>query len=76
MFKFALNQEIWYLDMNKVHCAPVISRRCIDNSNHEGGGSSSFYQQWGRACIEYKTCHGIVEQDLCFASKEELLASL
>lgn len=76
MFKFRLGQEIFYIRDNRLHSAPVMSRRCVENSRECKSGGSNLYSRFGHSGIEYSTVHGIIKEKEAFASKEDLAASL
>lgn len=74
MFKFELDQLVYYLLENKVHSAAVLSRIIAENKRDEE--PENFYQQFGESKVQYATCHGVIDADKAFGSKEELLKSL
>ena len=77
--KYELGQLIYYMQDNKVHSAPVLARKQVENAkdyNELGTEDMAFAAPWGTAGIWYKTCHGIIDQNDAFASREELLESL
>ena len=75
MFKFQLGQLVWYLRDNKVHSAKVLARLCSE-SEKDNSASDSPWMAFGRTRVEYSTCHGVINESQCFASKQELLESL
>lgn len=72
--KYALDQTIYYMEDNKVHSAPVLSRMLVENLNEEW--SNKTFEQFGKSCVRYATCHGVYEEGSVFGSKEDLLRSL
>lgn len=79
MFKFALKQTIYYLRDNRVHSAPVLSRMCVENAHQDWACTDEqkyTFTRFGKNGIFYATCHGSVNEDEAFASKEELAQSL
>lgn len=77
--KYELDQLIYYMQDNKVHSAKVVARTAVENLKHWDDLNTenmSFYAPWGKPGVWYKTCHGIINEEDAFASKEELLASL
>lgn len=78
MFKFSLGQVVWYLDENKVHSAPVLSRMCIDNHHDDWACTNEqkeVFQRFGASTVKYATIHGEYHEGSLFGSKEELLKS-
>lgn len=77
MFKFELNQLIYYMRNNKVCSAHVMSRKCVENFksgyNHQ---QKELYERFGEAAVVYSTVHGEVKESEAFPSKETLLESL
>lgn len=78
MFKYDIDQTIFYMRDNKVHSSKVLSRMCVENKFATGATASQreLYQPFGAAQISYATSHGIVHECKAFASREELLESL
>lgn len=77
--KYELDQVIYYLRNNKIHAAPVLSRKHVDNLMQEAACTEQqkvFFTRFGLSGTWYSTCHGAVNEADAFASKEELLASL
>jgi hypothetical protein len=75
MFKFDLNQTVYYLGPRGVYEAPVLARMQCENLNPGWASTSEqreLYTPWGEAGTYYRTCHGIVPETACFASREEL----
>ena len=76
MFKFELDQLIYYIDNNFIHSAPVLSRKYVDNL-HENFDSTDeqkrMFNMFGKSRIYYKTCHGVFQENHCAASAEELM---
>jgi hypothetical protein len=69
--KYFLNQQVFYIDGNKVCSAPVLSRCEVDNCLIEDQNYI-----FGDTRTMYATCHGKFHESNVFASKEELIASL
>ncbi len=78
--KYELGQVIYYILDNRVHSAPVGSRMTVENSHDDWAHTSAQKESWtpfGESRIVYATCHNnSLTEEECFASKEELLASL
>ncbi len=71
--KYELNQTIFYMRDNKVHNAPVLGRSFVEFVTGTTPGGQGFI---GAAGTYYQTCHGVKEEQHCYASREKLLASL
>lgn len=78
MFKFELNQLVYHLKDNKVHSAPILSRHYVDNKVEVDWSieKKDPYSPFGKARVEYYTCHGTFEEEVVFKNKEELKNSL
>lgn len=80
MFKYALDQVVFYLQDNRVHSAPVLSRKYVDNKwadkdIHTDAQQESF-QRFGPGVVKYATVHGEYTESKLFANREDLAASL
>lgn len=79
MFKFKLNELIYYIKDDKVHGAPVLSRMKVDNLHEDWDstdGQRSVFKAFGNKGIYYSTCHGILSEEEVYANKEDLAFSL
>lgn len=79
MFKFELNQTIFYMRENRVHSAPVQSRIKVENAHDDWDSRPEqvqLYNQFGKQRTLYNTCHGVITEHEAYASKEELLKTL
>lgn len=79
MFKFDLDQLIYYMHDNRIHSAPVVARMLIENAHDDWTSTPEqrdFFTPFGKSCETYSTCHGLVSADEAYASKEDLVASL
>lgn len=75
MFKYELDQLVFYLQDNRLHSAPVLSRMKVENL-HEGSHSDFFNQFDCNSGTFYATCHGIYKEEEVFGSKEELAQNI
>jgi hypothetical protein len=74
--KFELGQVVYYLLNNKVHSAPVLSRKCIENAHDDWVNTEeqrSTFAPFGHSGITYSTCHGEVSEDDAYESKEQMM---
>ncbi len=69
MFKYELRQVVFYMRNNRIHSAPVLARKYIDNVEHK-------HHSFEAACIEYETCHAAFNEADLFISKDALLEHL
>ena len=69
MFKYELEQKVFYLRNNRIHSAPILARKYIDNIQHE-------HLKFKDPCIEYETCHATFNEDVLFKSKSDLVKQL
>lgn len=79
MFKYELEQLVYYIKDNKLHSANVLARRVVENSKPHWARDADtrhLYAPWGESGIEYRTCHGFYKEDKLYASKEDLAAAL
>jgi hypothetical protein len=70
MFKFNIEQLVFYIHENKICSAKILARRYIDHIKDFAENP------FGEDCILYYTCHGIFDEDQIFASKDELIEHL
>ena len=74
-----LEQLAWYFKNNCVHSAPILSIMTVSNL-HEDWACTDVQKQlftpFGIDGVFYGTCHGIMNAECCFESKEALLESL
>lgn len=79
MFKYELDQTIYYMLDNCIGSAPVTSRVCIENLHETWNSNESQRQLWqpkGNSGVYYYTCHGEVPEGAAFATARELADSL
>lgn len=76
--KYNIGQVVHYLNDNKHHSAPVISRMFVDNRFNEElhGKQKELFQQFGKSRCCYATIHGVFEEHELFGSKNELADQL
>jgi hypothetical protein len=75
VFKYKLNQIVWYVKSGKNHSARILSRKYVDNA-HDNWGSTQAqrdaFKTFGRASIVYATIHGKFEEPELFPSEKDL----
>lgn len=79
MFKFELNDTIYYLRANKVYSAPVLARMWVENAHPDWNSTNvqrEMYQPFGHAREVYATCHGLVTAEDAHISPQALAYSL
>ena len=76
MFKYELDQTVWYIKEDRVHSGPVLSRKYVDNKfpkdlrcTDEQEYSFGKFKMEG---IWYATIHGIFTENQLASSKKEL----
>ena len=69
MFKFELDQPVYYLLDNKLHCAKIQGRKYTDVA------AEGITQKWVNS-IRYVTCHGVFDEKDVFATREDLAKSI
>jgi hypothetical protein len=75
--KYQIDQTIYYIQNNKIHSAPILSRIVIENKYiAHTAEQKELFTPFGESGIRYVTCHGIFKEKYVRASKEELLKSL
>jgi len=76
MFKYDLNQMIFYMQNNKIHSAPILGRSTIETirrcEEDDASAIGKLYNQLGAIGVFYATCHGIIKEADAFNSKEGL----
>lgn len=78
MFKYNLNQIVWYMMYGTIHSAPILSRMYVDNqvTNVCTKEQVEAFRAFGDSGIMYATIHAILSENEIYASKEELLLNL
>lgn len=81
MFKYKLEQTVFYLRSNRIHSAPILCRKYVENlNNYEFKRTlENRYDHnlpFGSNCIRYMTCHGVFHENEVFESKEDFILSL
>lgn len=79
MFKYVLEQVVWYLEENTIHSAPILSRICVENLHEDWAYTveqKQSFTRFGNAKIEYATIHGQYIEAELFDSKLALINSL
>lgn len=74
VFKFDLNQTIYYLMSNKMHSASVLARMVVENFSENAVTSeqAELFHPFGKSGTFYGTCHGVISEDCAFESPEAL----
>lgn len=76
MFKYEIEQIVYYFRDNRVHSAPVLSRMYVENSPMEHCAANKeqreLYAVFGPSRIMYSTVHGTFDEDELFGSRSEL----
>jgi len=70
MFKFELDQLVYYIRNDRLCSAKIISRLLVDNVTHTDK------TVFGPNREVYATCHGVLPEYDIFASRQELVDSL
>ena len=79
MFKFELDQTVYYIMDNRLHSAPVLSRMVVENLKPKWNGTKEqvdFFQRFGPCRVVYATVHGEHEEATLFESREALAAAI
>lgn len=79
MFKFELEQLIYYIRENRLHSAPVLARVIVENAHDDWActdAQKELFTPFGKSREAYATCHGFVLVEEAFASREDLVDSL
>lgn len=75
MFKFELDQLVWYLKDNRVHSAKILTRMIVENKFEDNGDDNAF-RRFGKSRVVYGTIHGDYYENEIFDSRESLANSL
>lgn len=76
MFKFDLEQTIYYVRNDRVHSAPVLARIIVENAHDDWActdAQKELFTPFGKGREAYATCHGFVPAEDAFASKQDLV---
>ena len=79
MFKYELDQLIWYMMEGHFCSAPVLSRMYVDNLHDDWDCTQvqmDAFLQFGHTEIRYGTCGGSVNEKDAFATKAALVEHL
>lgn len=79
MFKFELDQIVYYIKNNKVSSAPVLSRMLVENQHPKWNATkeqAGLFQRFGHCCVVYATVHGEHDEATLFESREALAAAI
>lgn len=77
--RYELEQLIHFMRDNKPHSAPVLSRMQVENLHQDWAHTKEqkgLFMPFGETGIFYSTCHGPINENEAFASREELLSML
>lgn len=76
MYKYSLEQTVWYLIENETYSAPVLTRANIENAHEDMIANTTqekIFAALGRNGNYYVTIHCVIKEELLFESKEDLL---
>ena len=79
MFKFELDQFIYYIRNDRIHCARVLARIIVENAYENWAHNDvqkELFTPFGVGREAYSTCHGFVPANDAFASRQDLVNSL
>lgn len=79
MFKYELNQLIWYMRDDRVHSAQVLARKWVDNWRDKWTSTDEqrkLFTPFGPGIVMYGTCHGLVAEVNAYGSREALVEHL
>ena len=79
MFKFELDQLIYYIRNDRIHSAPVLARIIVENAKENWACTyvqKALFTPFGVGREAYSTCHGFVPAKDAFASRQDLVDSL
>lgn len=78
MFQHDLGCKVYFLKSNKVVQGTIHARRYVDHQACYGSYDRDHdaKMNFGEDAKQYSTEHGTVDANLCYTTKEELLASL
>lgn len=75
MFKFAIDQKVYFIKNNNVHCATVCKRQYQEYTPRQNAGINSNYV--GKTIISYMVSNGdSFEEDSLFANESGLFAHM
>lgn len=75
MFKFALDQKVYFMKNNKINCAAVSRREYKDFTPRENAGINSSYL--GKVCINYFLSNGEeISENNIYASETNVMNML
>lgn len=75
MFRYELNQIVWYMKAGKSHSSRILSRKLVDNAHNDWSSTNeqrTAFQRFGKAGMWYATIHGEFHEAELFPSQEAL----
>lgn len=79
MFKFNLDQVVYFMLNNEVYSSKIVSRMIVENAHDDWACTEEQKEMWqpcGPSTVKYATVHGLFDENILFESKEALLSSL
>lgn len=73
MFKFELGQAVYYLQDNKVHCAYIQSRMCVENEHDEWAHTKKqkeVWQPWDRQPLHIEPFMANISKINCLSQEK------
>jgi hypothetical protein len=77
--KYELGQIVYYMMDGRPHSAPILSRMKVENAHEDlvhTDAQKGLFTQLGKARVLYATCHGQIEEEYCYTTKEEMISDL
>ena len=79
MFKFDLDQLVYFIKDNRLYDSPVLSRMVVENLKPTWNNTkeqAALFQRFGVCCVMYATVHGTHDESSLFDSREALAAAI
>lgn len=79
MFKFDLEQTIYYIRNDRIHSAPILARIIVENAHDDWACTDvqkELFTPFGPGREAYATCHGFVPTEEAYGSRQDLVDSL
>lgn len=76
MFKYNLDQVVFFISNNKIASAPILACMCVENLHEDWASTDAQKKTWTPFGLQgnyYATVHGVFLESKLFTSKEDLI---
>ena len=76
MNKYKLGEVVYYMIENIQHSAPILALMIVQNAHEDWASTDAqkdIFTPFGMSRVVYATCHGMINESDCYATRSELL---